>query len=281
MQGLGRVKAPPLESRRSLLNWTRNILRSLHLRPRKRLGQHFVVEPRIVRDALKILREYTVESLLEIGPGLGTLTYYLSITTPKVLAVELDARLAGVSRALLPPNAQVVVGDGLVFAEKSCIDGIASNTPYEISSALVAATARNNCVTIALYVVQRELAFRMTAKPGTADYGRLTLLVNRYFETKIINVYPPTAFYPEPDVSSAMVLLKRIKPWGLGDETFEKLTACLFTGRNRKASKMAKICARRLGIGANGDFQWLEGKRVKDLLVEDIDSILGIIEKSG
>jgi len=281
MPELDPERRPPLDSKRSLLSWTLGILRRHNIRPSKRLGQHFVVNPELVKATISHIAATRAEYVLEVGPGLGTVTHHLSDITRKIMAVEIDRRLARVSGSILPLNVLVIVGDGVPFTESVCADVVFSNTPYSASSRLIAAAARNNCINTAVYLVQKELAERAVAKPGSKDYGRLTLLVNRYFDAHLDGVYPPTSFHPQPDVSSALLILKRRRKWATGDELFEKLTACIFSGRNRKASKMLKLCSNRLGYRIGGVSSKWEELRVRDLRVEDIEEALNMMARHG
>jgi 16S rRNA (adenine1518-N6/adenine1519-N6)-dimethyltransferase len=257
-------------SRRSMLNWTLSILRKYGFRPSKKKDQHFLVHPRVIQDVLNVIGNAVPEDCLEIGTGIGTLTLALSARFRRVVTVEIDPKLASIAKEVLPDNVLVIVGDGIAIARSFCVSPLISNTPYSISSALVASIARNNCIKEAILVVQKELAFRMKAPPGTPEYGRLSIITRRYFDVSLIKVYPKDYFYPPPLVDGALLHLRRIRPWKEGDEILERLTACLFSGRNKLARKMAKRC-----LGADESaLSWLGEKRVKDLDQEDIEKLM-------
>ena len=228
------------------------------------------MDPRGLRLFLEPLARWKSSDMMEVGPGLGVITRYASLIASRIVAVELDPILALHLRESMPDNVIVVRGDGLDHVQSTSLSLLYSNTPYNISSPLVAVIARNNNITYSILGVQLELARRMLARPGSEDYGRLTLLVNRYFHVRLVGVIPRRSYYPEPEVSGAVVELSRRRVWVDGDEQFEDLTRCLFTGRNRRAVKMASKC---LGVGEE-KLSWLGERRVRDLSLEDVERLL-------
>jgi 16S rRNA (adenine1518-N6/adenine1519-N6)-dimethyltransferase len=261
-----------LPSREELLKWTVETLRRLGVKPRDRLGQHFLVDPRGVALFLEALAKWESSDMMEVGPGLGVLTVLASHIASRIVAVEIDPLLASHIASLASDNVVVVRGDGLDHVTSTSISVVYSNTPYNISSQLIARIARNNRITYSLLGVQLELARRMTAKPGEEDYGRLTLLANRYFNVKLLGVIPWSSFYPEPEVSGAVVEMWRKRSWVEGDESFELLTRCLFSNRNKKAVKIASRC---LGVEL-GKLSWLGERRVRELGLEDVERLMDI-----
>ncbi len=263
-----------LPSREELLKWTLETLKRIGVRPRDRLGQHFLVDPHGVALFLEALAKWESRDMMEVGPGLGVITIHASLIASRVVAVEIDPLLASHLASIVGDNVLIVRGDGLDHVTSTCISIVYSNTPYNISSQLIARIARNNNITYSLLGVQLELAKRMTAKPGERDYGRLTLLVNRYFDVKLLGIIPWSSFYPEPEVSGALVELWRKRDWAEGDEAFESLTRCLFSNRNKKAVKVASRC---LGVEA-GKLSWLGERRVRELTLEDVERLVDIVK---
>jgi 16S rRNA (adenine1518-N6/adenine1519-N6)-dimethyltransferase len=262
-----------LPTREELLKWTIVALRRLGVKPRERLGQHFLVDPRGIALFLEALAKWESNDMLEIGPGLGVITVHSSQIASRVIAVEIDPLLASHLASIASGNVVVIRGDGLDHVLSTCIKVVYSNTPYSISSQLVARIARNNGIVYSLLGVQLELARRMTAKPGEEDYGRLTLLTNRYFNVRLLGVIPRSSYYPEPEVSGAVVEMWRKKSWMEGDEFFESLTRCLFSSRNKKAVKIASRC---LGVEP-GKLSWLGERRVRELTLEDVEKLMDIV----
>lgn len=261
-----------LPSRGELLKQTLELLRTLGIRPRDWLGQHFLVDPRGLRLFLEPLSRWESRDMIEVGPGLGFITRYASLIASRIVAVEMDPILASHLEDVMPGNVLVVRGDGLDHVASTRIEIVYSNTPYNISSTLIAVIARNNSITYSLLGVQLELARRIIAKPGSRDYGRLTLLANRYFNVRMIGVIPRSSYYPKPEVSGAVLELWRRRLWSPGDEVFEDLTRCLFSERNRRAVKVASKC---LDVGVE-KLSWLGERRVRDLGLEDVEKLLAM-----
>jgi len=207
---------------------------------------------------------------LEVGPGPGTLTYWTAeILGVPVLGVDVDKRLVrAASREAPHPLVAYTHGDGVEHAASTGADTIVSNTPYNISSTLIAVAARNNRVTSMVLGVQKEVADRITAQPGTPDYGRLTLLATRYFTVEKVGFLPRSWFYPKPEVDGVILYMRRQRPWRRGDECFERLTACLFSARNKMAYKAAARCAGISPVEARGR---LGDRRVRDLALRDVE----------
>lgn len=253
-----------LPSREELLSWTLRSLEEVGARPSRRLGQRFLVDPLGIR---LFLDHVPAEEALEIGPGLGVITRFLAPRLPRLIAAEIDERLALALKGEAPPNVQVVLSDGVELAAAAPIGVVYSNTPYNISTPLIRAIASNNSVHLAILGVQKEVAERIVAREGEDSYGRLTLLARRYFDAEIVGILPSSSFYPRPKVAGAVVKLRRRRRWAPGDEAFEELTRCLFSGRNKRASRMAERCA---GKGA----PWLGEKRVRELSLAEVERLL-------
>ncbi|MEM0492096.1 MAG: 16S rRNA (adenine(1518)-N(6)/adenine(1519)-N(6))-dimethyltransferase RsmA [Acidilobaceae archaeon] len=265
-----------LPSRRELIAWTLRILKNSGLKLVDYLGQHFLIDPRGVEYFINGLKIWSGSDMVEIGPGLGTITLYASRIASRILAIELDHRLANIVKSIVPDNVLVIVGDGVSFARAIKSEILYSNTPYNISGRLIAMIARNNNIKYSLLGVQLELAKRIIANRGSKDYGRLTLLVERYFNARIATLIPRSYYYPKPKVSGAIIELSRKREWRDGDEIFEDILRCLFSNRNKKAYKIALKC---LDNNVESSLSWLKEKRVKDLSLDDIEKLVEIINK--
>lgn len=269
------MRPPPRRpTRRGLLSWTREALGFAGVsRPSKRLGQHFLVDPAVVSAFRSALSPWEGSDMAEVGVGLGTLAYYVADIAGRVHACDLDPRLAAVAREIVPANVQVSIEDGVSLAGRALEPVIYSNTPYNASTAIIAASARNNNVKALVLMLQREVALRILARPGSEDYGRLTLLTSRFFEARMLGVYRRYSFHPPPDVDSALVVLVRRKAWDNSvDPKIEELARCLFSQRNRLALRAVERCTgerpgRRLEA-------LLSGKRVRDLTHEDLEAVV-------
>jgi 16S rRNA (adenine1518-N6/adenine1519-N6)-dimethyltransferase len=183
------------------------------LRPDKRLGQNFLFDPQSLE---KITRSAGIEpsdTVLEIGPGLGNLTRYLSVSGRKVVAVELDAGLLPLLRSLLKPypNVEVVHGDILLLSPADLIDQsgylVVANIPYYITSAIIRHLLENVPKPRRIVLtVQKEVAQRICARPG--DLSLLALSVQVYGRPEVVEIIPASAFYPSPKIDSAVLSIE-------------------------------------------------------------------------
>jgi len=216
--------------------WIRRELNQLGIPPLKRFGQHFLVD-KMIRDELADQAELTHEdTVLEVGPGLGFLTAILASRAGRVIAIEKDRTLAEylTTKFSRYPNMKVIQGDAL----KSSIpfhSKIVSSPPYNISSKLTLFML-NSEFKSAILLLQEDFAKRLTARSGSREYGRITVMLQSRAEAEYIRRVPSSAFYPRPKVDSALVTIKPktiVNP--VEDvETFTDLVRSLFTQRRRK-----------------------------------------------
>lgn len=182
-------------------------------RPRKRLGQHFLVDPNIVRKILDLAAVRQDETVLEIGPGRGVLTAPLCERAGRVIAVEVDADLHRRLRATLSdrPALELRLGDALAFPFETLPSGtvVVANLPYYLSTpllfALLEARARLSRLVL---MVQTEVARRIVAGPGSADYGVLSVLVQCWTLPRLAFRVSAECFRPRPDVGSSVLSLR-------------------------------------------------------------------------
>ncbi|MGC9071152.1 MAG: 16S rRNA (adenine(1518)-N(6)/adenine(1519)-N(6))-dimethyltransferase RsmA [Acidilobus sp.] len=234
------------------------------LRAHRRLGQHFLVDNRGVDLFLELLGAFEGRDFLEVGPGLGALTIDASRIARRLVAVEIDPLLAERLSRRLPPNASVVVGDGVSFVLATTLDVVFSNSPFYLTGRLVAAAARNNNIRTVVIGCQKEVADRLVAKPGDHDYGRLSVMAQAFFDVSLKGHIPAEWFRPRPNVDAALVMMKRRRPWGPDGEVLEKVTRCLFTQRNRVAGKVARYCLPGIPIKGWGE------RRVRELTPDQL-----------
>jgi 16S rRNA (adenine1518-N6/adenine1519-N6)-dimethyltransferase len=263
--------APPL-SYPGLLRWTKAIINTYSVRPNDKFGQNFVVKPQVIIDVLDCLLSFSCSRILEFGAGLGALSYYLNAVCGSTLSVEIDPRLAEIAyRVVEKVKGNVVNGDGLDFISSGIFHQFVSNTPYHLSGKIVAKLAANNSIYGASLLIQKEVGDRLLAKPGSADYGRLSIIGQLFFYVKVKRVYPPSFFYPKPEVSGELICLRRKKRWSEKlHERLEGLTACLFSGRNKMAYKQAMKCT---GLPVS-KLEWLSGRRVREMTPWDVEKLL-------
>ena len=240
------------------------LLRRLGIRPRKRLGQHFVVDRGVVEA---MVAHVPVDSVvLEVGGGLGALTFELAVRAAHVYSVEVDPALYGYLSRRAPPNVTVIHGDALKLQWPRA-DVVVSNVPYSISTPLLLKVLKYGRP--AVLTLQREVAERLVAEPGTENYGRLTVIARCLADVSVAMVIPPTAFYPPPEVHSALVLVRPRDPCTDDVEGLERLTARLFSQRNRTLRALVSR-----GVISNVDPE-LADKRVRQLAPDDVARMLG------
>ena len=184
--------------------------------PRKKWGQHFLTDKNILKKVIKTAEIGKEDVVLEVGPGLGEMTQVLAQEAKKVIAVEIDARLVEVLRNKLAdtPNVEILQGDILKFdvrkhlgSEKRPVKVVA-NLPYQISTPLLFHFINSKDLFSALILMlQREVAERMVAPPGKKAYGPLSVLVQSVADISICFIVKPSAFFPPPEVESAVIRL--------------------------------------------------------------------------
>jgi len=200
----------------------RNELREYGLVPRKRLGQHFLVDRNILEKIVQTARVGKEDVVLEVGPGLGEMTRALACEARRVIAVEIDARLAAVLKEKFreTPNVEVVRDDVLkvdfkkLFEREDLPVKAVANLPYQISTPLLFRFIQSRRIFSTLtLMLQREVAERMVALPGKKEYGPLSVFIQSFLDLSICFRVKPSAFHPPPRVESAVVhLLWKEKP---------------------------------------------------------------------
>ncbi len=220
------------------------LAREAGVRPSRRLGQHFLVDERGPRVFVSAFPSWASHAL-EVGPGLGSITLEASRALASIVAVEADARLASTLRSVAPPNVAVVLGDGVSALASWPVGFAYSNTPFNLTGDLVEAAARNNRLRAAVLGVQREVAARIAARPGSGDYGRLSVVAQLVFRVEIVGAIPPWWYYPRPEVWTSVVRLTRRRRWSRRVEEALELARCAFTRRNKLALRVFEECLGR------------------------------------
>ena len=188
----------------------------------KKFGQNFLIDSHVLQKIIDAAHITKDDFVLEIGPGIGTMTQYLSEHAREVMAVEIDHNLIPILKETLAgyDNVEVLNEDilkvdiGKIAEEKN--QGrpikVVANLPYYITTPIIMGLFEKNVPMDSLTVmVQKEVAQRMQAVPGTKDYGALSLAVQFYAEPYIVANVPPNCFMPRPKVGSAVIRLTRYK----------------------------------------------------------------------
>ena len=206
---------------------TRHILKKFKLRAVKGLGQNFLIDAGIVNRIVEAAEICAGDEVLEIGAGIGTLTEGLLEADAKVTAVEVDKKLPIVLKETLAgyENFRLIEGDILKVNVAELMPQkfkVVANLPYYITTQiLLTLLERNLPVTKIVTMVQREVAERMTAAPGSKIYGALSVAVQFRSEARIAFEVPPESFLPPPEVTSAVVICDvRKPPFEVRDEDF-------------------------------------------------------------
>ncbi|MCR4721764.1 MAG: 16S rRNA (adenine(1518)-N(6)/adenine(1519)-N(6))-dimethyltransferase RsmA [Lachnospiraceae bacterium] len=202
---------------------TIGILKKYDLMPRKKFGQNFLIDAHVIEKIIDAAQIGEDDCVLEIGPGIGTMTRYLCDRAAKVVAVEIDRDLVKILKEdilkdkenLTIINEDILKVDVDELARKKN-DGrpikVVANLPYYITTPIIMGLFEKHVTMESLtLMVQKEVASRMCAKPGTKDYGALTVAVSYYSECYLAANVPSNCFMPRPDVMSAVVRLSVLR----------------------------------------------------------------------
>src|SRR5829696_8291434 len=186
------------------------LLKKYGLRPHKGLGQNFLQDPRALEKIVSAAEIQSTDTVLEIGPGLGSLTRYLAADAKEVVAVELDQHLLPPLKAVLTSynNVRVIHGDILELSPSDLITEenyiVAANIPYYITSAVIRHLLESETKPRRIVLtIQKDVAKRICEKPG--DMSLLALSVQVYGKPHIVAHIPASAFFPEPSVDSSVL----------------------------------------------------------------------------
>jgi 16S rRNA (adenine1518-N6/adenine1519-N6)-dimethyltransferase len=230
-------------------------------RARKRFGQHFL-EPAWVAKLIDALAPDPDDVFLEIGPGRGALTLPLAPRVARIVAVEIDRDLAAALRLRLPAHVQIIEGDVLdvdirrLLAAERLPVRVVGNLPYNVSSPilfkLLHEADRGRVLADATVMLQKEVADRVAARPGSPDYGALGVQVALLATVSRVMTLPPGAFRPPPKVTSSVVRLTFHAPAeDVGDlRAFERVVRGLFLQRRKTVLNALRPVADSFGRSA-------------------------------
>ena len=220
--------------------------------PKKRLGQHFLVDRNILNKVVRTAEVRKEEVVVEVGPGLGEMTLALARLAKRVIAVEIDPKLVEILKKKLAgwPNVEVVKSDILkldfkdFFKKERHPIKVVANLPYQVSTPLLFRfiEAKEFFSTLTL-MLQREVAERMVASPGGKKYGRLSVLLQMFLDLSVRFFIPPSAFFPSPKVESAVVqMVWKEKPMvdKQDEEWFIKVVKASFGYRRKTLANALK-----------------------------------------
>jgi 16S rRNA (adenine1518-N6/adenine1519-N6)-dimethyltransferase len=183
--------------------------------PSRALGQNFVVDPNTVRRIARLAELQPGDRVVEIGPGLGSLTLALVETGAAITAVELDRFMLPILAGQVEPlGVRVVEGDAMKLDWATVLSGqpyaLVANLPYNISVPLICDVLDGEpLIHRMLVMVQKEVGERLAASPGSKAYGAVSVKVAYWGQAKVVGIVPPTVFLPQPKVDSALVSIVR------------------------------------------------------------------------
>jgi 16S rRNA (adenine1518-N6/adenine1519-N6)-dimethyltransferase len=234
------------------LSYIRATLQEIHVSPVKTLGQNFLQDQNLARLIVDQAEVTSDDYVVEIGPGLGALTEVLLQKGARVLAIEKDRRLANFIRERFSgERLEILNTDALkfdprvLFSQRSA--KLLGNLPYNISSALlVKFLAYPSPISLWLFTLQKEMAMRLSAKPSTHDYGALTLRIQLHHRVDYLRTVPATAFFPRPEIDSAVVRILPRDPQELPPHDEELLVKLIRLGFSQRRKQLRKLLRERV-----------------------------------
>lgn len=239
---------------------TIEVLQKYQFSFQKKFGQNFLIDPSVLDRIVSAAEIGKDDCVLEIGPGIGTMTQYLAESAREVIAVEIDKNLVPILEDTLSEYENVsVINDDILKVDINRIvreqNGgkpikVVANLPYYITTPIILGLFENHVPLDSITVmVQKEVADRMQVGPGTKDYGALSLAVQYYARPEIVANVPPNCFIPRPNVSSAVIRLTRYEqpPVRVSDE--RKMFALIRASFNQRRKTLANSLSNAPGLG--------------------------------
>lgn len=229
---------------------TLHILKRFGIRMSKKLGQNFLIDEHVVKSIVDAADIKPGDAVLEVGPGIGTLTQGLAEAGANVTAVEIDRRLLEVLSKTLEgyENVRIVHGDILRINVAETVGAprykVVANLPYYITTPIIMGLLEARMpIDVLVTMVQKEVAQRMVASPGTKDYGALSVAVQYYTKAEIMFVVKPDSFIPAPSVDSAVIrcTVRDTPPVQVDEKTFFKVVKAAFAQRRKTLLNTLKI----------------------------------------
>jgi 16S rRNA (adenine1518-N6/adenine1519-N6)-dimethyltransferase len=271
------------------------LLEERGLSPRKNFGQNFLIDGNMLRKLVEVARVRAGDVVLEVGPGTGVLTDALLGAGAQVVACEIDRGLAQHLRERYAgvPTFTLVEGDAmpklrLSQAAQDALAGrpfsLVANLPYGIASPLMIELLASfpQCQS-QVVTIQREVAQRLLAKPGTDDYGTLGILAQSMASVKRIADLPPGCFWPQPSITSSFVQLTRLAtPLTNDPQGLASVCTWLFSGRRRQLGTMLAHRAKERGVAVPALPAGLDPMvRAETLGVEDFVRLVEVAKGAG
>ncbi len=242
-----------------LKKYTREIILEYAISPKKGFSQNFVVKKALIDEILAIAEITKEDSIVEVGGGIGTLTYYLLINAKEVFSYEIDPLLSSIMKKEFynfKDRLKVISGD---FLKENIIptEKIISNLPYNISSPFISKISNLEIPpSLVVVTVQEEFANHLCAKAGSSNYSRLSVFSSYFFKFEKIKRIPAEYFYPKPKVSSYIVKGTPVQsPVIVKEKGFFPFLTALFCRKHRKARNNFGIYQKKLVRQDRSKFQ--------------------------
>ena len=238
------------------------LLRRFGIQPDKGLGQNFLLDQEALRQIIRISELQGDETVIEVGAGLGSLTYHLAQAAGRVIAIEFDDRLISALESVLGyySNVELVAGDILQLNLEDLVGGhpyqIIANIPYNITSLLIRRFLESsNSPSRVILTIQKEVAERIVAPPGKLSL--LALSVQVYGEPNIKVTIPAEAFYPQPKVDSSILRIDLHKYPLVPQALLSTFFQVAKVGFNQRRKQLGNSIAGGLGIAKEMASEWL------------------------
>ncbi|MBO4291062.1 MAG: 16S rRNA (adenine(1518)-N(6)/adenine(1519)-N(6))-dimethyltransferase RsmA [Lachnospiraceae bacterium] len=229
---------------------TIDVLQKHHFQFQKKFGQNFLIDPSVLERIIAAAGITKEDCVLEIGPGIGTMTQYLAEKAGKVVAVEIDKALIPILEETLFAydnvsviNADILKLDIRALAEEKNAGQpikVVANLPYYITTPIIMGLFESGVPLESITImVQKEVAERMQVGPGTKDYGALSLAVQYYAKPEIVANVPPNCFIPRPNVGSAVIRLTRYQEPPVKVENESRMFALIRASFNQRRKTLA------------------------------------------
>ncbi len=240
---------------------TKEVLAKYNMSAKKKFGQNFLIDSHVLEGIVEAAGVTEDDLVLEIGPGIGSLTQYLAEAAGKVIAVEIDKTLLPVlAYTLSEYNNVTVINEDILKVDLDEIVSenggrpikVVANLPYYITTPIIMklfeSRARIESITV---MVQKEVADRMAAGPGGKDYGSLSLAVGYYAKAVTVMDVPPSSFIPQPNVGSAVVNLSRYTEPRVKVQDEKRLFEIVRTAFNQRRKTLSNSLSNNPSLGVS------------------------------
>ncbi|MCL2350045.1 MAG: 16S rRNA (adenine(1518)-N(6)/adenine(1519)-N(6))-dimethyltransferase RsmA [Defluviitaleaceae bacterium] len=222
-------------------NHIRQLLAAHDLHAKKHFGQNFLTDAHVLSKIVAAAELTPQDLVIEVGPGLGVLTAEMAAAAGHIAAIEIDSQLADILRATMPPNVEIVREDILKADVASIIETsghttakVVANLPYYITTPVIFGLLEQGLpISKMVVMVQKEVADRFLAAPGTKAYGIPTLSLQFYGKASLVANVPPHSFFPRPDVHSAVIKVEIDPIKDINPKIFFPLVRAAFSNRRK------------------------------------------------